>query len=80
VAGTREQDINRLYTDLRWDAVVDIIKQYGINYVFYGDSERQKYGPAGEDKFRENLEPVCDSNGSRFYRVTEPALQVASSR
>jgi YYY domain-containing protein len=80
VTGTREQDINRLYTDLRWDAVVDIIKQYGISYIFYGDSERQKYGPAGEDKFRENLEPVCESNGSRFYRVTEPALQVASSR
>ncbi len=81
-AGTRAQDIPTLYGDLRWDAAQAIIDRYGIDYVFYGSSERQAYGSIGEDKFIENAQAVCpvtDSAGdvmSVFYRVrrsTEPA-------
>jgi uncharacterized membrane protein len=74
VAGTRAQDIPRLYTDLRWDEVQGIVKRYSIDYIFYGTSERSTYGSAGEDKFRENLQPICENNGSVFYRVTTAAL------
>jgi YYY domain-containing protein len=76
-AGTRSQDIQQLYTDLRWDFVVPILQKYHIDYVFYGSSERGTYSSAGEDKFRENLEPVCEKQGSVFYRVTDAALQLA---
>jgi uncharacterized membrane protein len=77
-AGTRAQDLRQLYTDLRWDLVVPILQKYKIDYVFYGSSERGTYSSAGEDKFRENLEPVCEQQGSVFYRVTDAALQVAA--
>ena len=73
VAGTRAPDLARLYTDLRWDAVQDIVSRYGIDYIFYGTTERSSYGTAGEDKFREVLPAVCASEGSVFYRVTEAA-------
>jgi uncharacterized membrane protein len=76
-AGSREQDLQQLYTDLRWDIVAPIVQKYKIDYIFYGSSERIEYGSAGEEKFREVLEPVCDQQGSVFYRVTDGALQVA---
>jgi YYY domain-containing protein len=76
-AGTRAEDMRQLYTDLRWDVVVPILQKYRIDYIFYGSSERGTYSSAGEDKFRENLEPVCEQQGSVFYRVTEAALQTA---
>ncbi|MEO8606748.1 MAG: DUF2298 domain-containing protein [Chloroflexota bacterium] len=76
-AGTRSQDMRELYTDVRWDMVVPILQKYKIDYVFFGSSERGTYSSAGEDKFRENLEPVCEQQGSVFYRVTGAALQTA---
>ncbi len=78
VTGTRPDDLKQLYTDLRWDVIVPIIQKYGINYIFYGTSERIAYGSAGEEKFQENLEPVCQSGDSVFYRVTDNALEVAA--
>jgi YYY domain-containing protein len=77
--GSRPDDIRKLYSDLRWDTALEIIRRYGIDYIFYGSSERAAYGSAGEDKFREILEPLCESGDSVFYRVTETAL-AASSR
>lgn len=70
VTGTRVQDIERLYTDLRWDVAQGIIERYNIDYVFFGSTERARYGAAGEDKFRENLETICDFGTSRVYRVS----------
>ncbi len=78
-AGTRSGDISQLYNDLRWDMVVPIIQRYGIDYIFYGNSERSAYGSAGEEKFRENLEPVCQFETSVFYRVTNAAVQSAAN-
>jgi YYY domain-containing protein len=81
VVGSRGQDIPALYSDLRWETAQQIIQRYGIDYIFYGQSERAKYSSAGEEKFIENLEAVCpitDGNGrivSVFYRVTDRALQ-----
>lgn len=77
-AGTRADDIRRLYSDLRWENAQQIIQQYGIDYIFYGSSERSTYGSAGEEKFQEFLQPMCDAGDSRFYRVTPAALMAAS--
>ncbi len=74
--GSRVQDVERLYSDLRWDIARDIIDQYDIDYIFYGLNERNDYGGGGEDKFAENLQVVCDRGGSRFYQVT-PAVATA---
>ncbi len=80
VAGSRGTDIPNLYTDVRWETAQTIIKKYGIGYIFYGSSERIKYGIAGEEKFIDHLQPVCsviDGSGqtaSVFYRVDSTAL------
>ncbi|MBI5670423.1 MAG: hypothetical protein HZC41_20715 [Chloroflexi bacterium] len=77
-AGSRAEDIRQLYSDLRWENAQQIIQRYGINYIFYGSSERSTYGSTGEEKFQEFLQPVCDVGDSRFYRVTPEAVQTAS--
>jgi YYY domain-containing protein len=75
-ADKRADDLNELYSDLRWDVAIDIIKRHQIDYVFFGDTERQQYGSAGEDKFAENLDLVCEFGSSRVYHVTDDALIV----
>ncbi len=76
VVGTRPQDIRILYTDPQWDAAQRVINQYGIDYIFYGVTERLEYGVVGEEKFIEHLEPVCEREGSLFYQVT--ATEIAA--
>ncbi len=70
VVGTRPQDVDQMYNDLRWDVVKGLLTQYGIDYVFFGETERNKYGAQSETKFADNLPVVCERGGSRFYRVT----------
>jgi YYY domain-containing protein len=74
VAGNRAGDIRTLYEDPRWETAQNIIRTYGIDYIFYGQSERTAYGEGGEQKFRDHLQTVCDSGGSRFYRVADVEL------
>jgi uncharacterized membrane protein len=75
-ADARGDDINELYTELRWDMTIPIIQRYGIDYIFFGDTERQQYGSAGEEKFQENLDIVCEFDDARVYTVTDNALVV----
>jgi YYY domain-containing protein len=76
ILGSRPQDVDRMYSDLRWDVVQPLLDQYGIDYVFYGETERNKYGSEGEEKFADNLEVMCDAGGSRFYRVAPTTVTV----
>ncbi len=67
IAGTRNADMRRLYTAADMGEVDDIIKRYGIDYILYGASERQRYGELGEDKFLDQLPVACQSGRSRVY-------------
>jgi len=64
-----------LYSERRWDVARGVINTYGIDYIFYGQSERTTYGVPGEEKFRDNLEIVCERGNSRFYRVSDQAVE-----
>ncbi|MAS33062.1 MAG: hypothetical protein CL610_03585 [Anaerolineaceae bacterium] len=74
ILGTRPQDIDRIYNDLRWDMVSSLIEQYSIDYIFFGETERNKYGAQADTKFAENLAVVCEQGNSRFYRVDSANL------
>jgi YYY domain-containing protein len=76
VVGSRPQDIRTLYSDLRWEVAAEILERYGVDYVFYGSSERSQYGAQGEAKFAEHLQAICEYGNSRFYRV-DPARLLA---
>jgi YYY domain-containing protein len=76
VVGARPDEVRRIYEDLRLDVVQPILQKYGVDYVMYGIVERSpdKYGSAGEQKFLESYEVVCESGNSRIYRVKDVAL------
>src|SRR5690606_29458934 len=74
VAGTRNADIRTLYSDPRWDSAETIIDRYGIDYVFFGASERTACGTGGEEKFRDNAQVMCERGNSRFYHVGSTTL------
>lgn len=69
VAGSRRADVDRLYTDLRWEIAEDIINQYNIDYVVYGSTEIAQHSAGGEEKFRENANLVCETTSTRIYAV-----------
>ncbi|HLU08428.1 MAG TPA: hypothetical protein VK003_02085, partial [Oceanobacillus sp.] len=60
-----------LYRDPTWNTTQEIINRYGIDFIFFGTHERQKYGADAEIKFRDRLEIVCERGNSRYYRVGE---------
>lgn len=74
VAGGRTSDVDTLYNTLRWEVALDILKRYQIDYIMMGQTERNQYAQAGEEKFIENLSVICEHGTSRVYRVTERAL------
>jgi uncharacterized membrane protein len=67
--GSRESDLDTLYTTQIWTTAQGIIDLYGIDYVFFGSAERDKYGDAAATKFADRLPVVCAFGGSRYYRV-----------
>ncbi|MCI0348177.1 MAG: DUF2298 domain-containing protein, partial [Acidobacteriales bacterium] len=73
VAGSRQGDIDLLYSDPTWNSTQDIIDRYGIDFIFFGSRERSEYGADAEIKFRDRLEIVCNSGNSRYYRVGDVA-------
>ena len=74
IRGTRNVDIPQLYRSQQIDDVRRIVETYGINYIFYGQTERSAYGAGGEQKFSDNFSTVCEQGSSRFYVVNSRAL------
>ncbi len=69
VAGTRAQDVQRLYNDPTWMPAEEVIYRYGIDYVFVGSAERRAFDSFGLDKFAANLTLVCQSGDSLVYQT-----------
>ena len=82
IAGSRRPDIDRMYTDARWEIALPVIQQYDVDYIVYGPTERSQYGSAGELKFEENLSFICEygSNVDRRTRVYVVGDNVAFNR
>ena len=55
--GSRQEDIRLLYETNDWEQAEDIIRRYGIDYIFVGQLESTTYRVIA-DKFIQNLIPV----------------------
>ena len=77
-AGSRQADLQTLYTAPIWDIAQQVIDKYGIDYIVMGSTERQTYEtssdgvyiPIAEDIFAANGTLVCEYGDERVYRVT----------
>ena len=66
--GSRQQDIETLYTTPDWTTAQDIIKHYNISYIYIGNLEHTTY-PVNEEKFKLFLKPVFQQGSVTIYEV-----------
>jgi uncharacterized membrane protein len=69
--GTREDDMRRLYQSRDWLEAESIISQYGIEYVYVGDLERDTYGAIQEQMFAAFMDAVYAGDGVTIYAVRD---------
>ena len=76
VLQSREALIQQIYDQPRGDIAYDLLRKYGIEYVYVGQLERALYDPAGLAKFDAmaaagQIERVYDQNGTCIYRIPQ---------
>ena len=66
--GSRQQDIETLYSTSDWTTAQDIINRYNIRYIYVGNLERSSYR-VSEDKFNRFLKPAFQQGNVTVYEV-----------
>ena len=66
--GSRQGDLERLYTTGSWDEAAQIIEQYQITYIVVGDLERATYN-IFMDKFIRNLTQVFEQGSVVIFQT-----------
>lgn len=66
--GSRQQDIETLYSTSDWVTAQDIINRYNIRYIYVGNLERSSYR-VSEDKFNRFLKPAFQQGNATVYAV-----------
>jgi len=66
--GSREQDIETLYSAPDWGTAQEIINRYHIRYIVVGNLERTAYR-VNEEKFNRFLKPVFQQGNVIIYEV-----------
>jgi YYY domain-containing protein len=66
--GSRDSDIETLYTTPDWVTSQEIIDRYNVRYIVVGDLERNKYR-VNEEKFNRFLKPVFQQGNITVYEV-----------
>jgi len=66
--GSRQQDIETLYTSPDWTTTQNIINRYNIRYIVVGNLERTQYR-VNDEKFARFLKPVFQQGSITVYEV-----------
>ena len=77
---TRVRDVQRIYSTAQWEVALDLLDQYGVEYVYVGEIERHYYPARGLEKFPQmvgtHLELAYSNPTVEIYRVLPPALRL----
>lgn len=65
----RAQDIEAIYRTADPDAMMALLRKYGVRYVYVGSLEVEKYGQGVRDRFEGRLEVAHRQGGVVIYRV-----------
>ena len=66
--GTRQQDIELLYSTANWETAQSVIQKYNIRYIYIGSLERTTYA-VQEEKFRRHLSLVFQQGNVTIYET-----------
>ncbi len=64
----RPEDVETIYTTDDVEEAKNLLSKYGVDYVYVGPLERQKYGEDGLDKFATFMELRFSEGGVSVYR------------
>lgn len=73
--GSREGDMRTLYSSPDWRTTQAIIAQYGIDYIYIGELERNTYRPLFEDKFQTYLDLIYQNDLVKIYATRERGVE-----
>ncbi len=65
----RTRDVEAIYRTADGPAALELLRRYGVQYVFVGSLEAEKYGPEVTTRFDGLLEPVHRQGRVVIYRV-----------
>ncbi|MBD3304865.1 hypothetical protein GF339_00750 [candidate division KSB3 bacterium] len=65
----RTEDIRRIYETPEKSAVLPLLEQYGVEYIYVGTLERETYDRRGLEAFGEAFPVVYENRGVRIYGV-----------
>lgn len=73
IAGNRQEDVRTIYSTPDINLALNLLRQYGVNYVYVGSLERDpEYStPEGIEKFERYLDVVYSDGSAAVYRVEE---------
>jgi uncharacterized membrane protein len=66
--GQRDPAVQQIYTDPAWNTSPDLLNRYNVEYIYVGGLESTTYGPAGTQKFADQLEVAYQNNSVTIYR------------
>ncbi len=64
----RPEQVSTVYQARDWSATLDILNQYGVEYVIVGAEERNKYNPVYSPKFDQFMDTVFEAGDLTIYR------------
>jgi YYY domain-containing protein len=74
--GSRQSDLEALYTTHNWEEAQAILQAYQIRYIYIGSYERSVY-QVDEKKFAEVMTPAFQNGSVTIYQVPQALLQAA---
>ena len=72
--GSRQSDMETLYSTNSWEEALTIIRRYDIRYIYIGSYEYATY-PVNEVKFQQALAPAYQNGSVTIYSVPESLLK-----
>ena len=68
--GTRQQDLRELYSSKKQERINEIIDQYDIRYIVFGNYERDTYRVT-DPYFASMFMPVFETETVKIYEVRQ---------
>jgi uncharacterized membrane protein len=70
--GEKEKAIKAIYNTEEKEVAIELIKKYGIDYIYIGGLERKDFDERGFEKFKDFCTPVFQQGSSILYKVNLP--------
>ncbi len=68
----RRRDVEKIYNTIDTSLATQLLRKYGVRFVYVGELERQEYKSSGLKKFSSFMNPVWNRRDSVIYEFIDP--------